>query len=39
MLNIELLEGEGFPFHTIVFFSIAKQNNWEWEIRENKKGG
>jgi hypothetical protein len=39
MLNIEPLGGEGVPFYVIVFCSIAEQNNWEWEIRENNRGG
>jgi hypothetical protein len=39
MLNIEPLGGLGVPFYVIVFFSIAEKKIWEWEIRENSKGG
>jgi hypothetical protein len=38
MLNIGPL-GEGVPFYVIVLCSIAKKKNWEWEIRENNRGG
>jgi hypothetical protein len=37
MLNIKPLGGEAVPFYIIIYFSIAKKNNSEWEIREHKK--
>jgi hypothetical protein len=39
MLNTGMLGGEGIPSYVILFFSIAEKNNWEWEIRENNRGG
>jgi hypothetical protein len=37
-LNMRLLGEEWVPLYAIVCFSIAKKNNWEWEIRENNEG-
>jgi hypothetical protein len=39
MLNIVPLGREGVPLYVIVFCSIENKNNWEWEIRELKRGG
>jgi hypothetical protein len=38
MLNIKPLR-EGVPFYVIVLCSIAEQNNFEWEIREDNRRG
>ena len=38
VLNIGPLGGEGVPFYVIVFCSITKKNNWEYEIRYHNIG-
>jgi len=38
MLNTRSLGGVGVTFHVIILSSIFDQRNWEWDVRENKKG-